>query len=70
MPRGFGQWLHAPMLEESLDPRFEVRRARPEFHRAGFLERPSTPYLYLRVGKAEQPRLDEWQLLPGDHDDL
>jgi len=40
------------------------------FDRAGFLERPSTRYLYLRIHEAQQSRLDEWQLLPGDHDDM
>jgi len=42
----------------------------PLFRHAGFLERPSIRYLYLRIHEAEQSRLDEWQLLPGDHDDM
>ncbi len=42
----------------------------PLFDHAGFLERHSTHYLYLRIHGAEQSRLDEWQLLPGDHDDV
>ena len=42
----------------------------PLFDHAGFLERPSNHYLYLRSHGAEQSRLAEWQLLPGDHDDM
>jgi len=42
----------------------------PLFRHAGFVERPSTHYVYLRSHGAEQSRLDEWQLLPGDHDDM
>ncbi len=42
----------------------------PLFQHAGFLELPSTRYVYLRAREAEQARLGEWQLLPGDHDDL
>ena len=42
----------------------------PLFDHAGFLERPSNRYLYLRVHEVEQSRLDDWQLLPGDHDDM
>jgi hypothetical protein len=42
----------------------------PLFHRAGFLERSSSYYVFLRTGYEEQSRLEEWQLLPGDHDDM
>ena len=42
----------------------------PLFHQSGFLECPSIRYLYLRIHEAEESRLDEWQLLPGDHDDM
>ncbi len=45
-------------------------RPREVFDHAGFLERPSIHYLYLRIHEAEQSRLEEWQLLPGDHDDV
>jgi hypothetical protein len=40
------------------------------FDRAGFLERPSIHYVFLRMHDAEQLGLDELQLLPGDHDDM
>ena len=40
------------------------------FDHAGFLERPSIRYIFLRIHEEKQSRLDEWQLLPGDHDDL
>jgi hypothetical protein len=42
----------------------------PLFHHAGFLERPSIRYLYLRAFEAQQSRLDEWQLLPGYNDGM
>jgi hypothetical protein len=40
----------------------------PVFQRAGFLERASHHYLFLATRGAAESRLDEWQLLPGDHD--
>jgi hypothetical protein len=40
------------------------------FRRAGFLERPSRHYLFLLTRDEEQSHLEEWQLLPGDHDGL
>jgi hypothetical protein len=38
------------------------------FHRAGFLERASHHYLFLFTRGEAESHLDEWQLLPGDHD--
>jgi len=51
----FEQWLHAPMDEASPDPRFEVRRARPEDFEAIFdlvddvfdMKRPRAQYDWL-----------------------
>jgi hypothetical protein len=43
-------------------------RCWPALRAAGFLERPSVHYAFLRSRDEAQSRLDEWQLLPGDHD--
>jgi hypothetical protein len=34
----------------------------------GFLERDSEYYVFLRDGLLEDPGIDGWQILPGDHD--
>ena len=38
------------------------------FHRAGFLERSSLHHLFLRTRAEAESHLEQWQLLPGDHD--
>lgn len=47
-----------------------VWRGWSQLRAAPFIERVSPFRLYLRSGSAESSRLDEWQLLPGDHDRL
>jgi hypothetical protein len=75
-PRGPREMLLAAAVEAARDAdcdrieTFASPRWRhwPFLREAGFVERESEYYVFLRQRFSPQSRLEEWQILPGDHD--